>query len=657
MKYKFMCEPAVCAVLLSLFVPLEGIHAQCCGGSGTAGNDRRLPLSVQKATPRIRVQYTGSTAPAALKLGDHVIQLAPNSNRSYALPYTPTTKPPLPGERPDMQLLNPGGGGGQPYTGTGQAKVGPENEKECPLRDGVTGDGAHDGGNQVLDAQNPSSYHEVPAEPDADAADSECPILNPANESIVGNISYGVRRPQPSCVLGYGGFAVKGGELGGTPTAPVDQPLLLDVTFSLGMGINGDLAAAYLVPALVHEETGAPIDFHPLKLEHYRVRSRTSNVTVHAAEMNGSGVWIQRDISVPEGYVRQALDATLTTMSVSFYGADQVEAGDPPILAEGAEPRMKLSISALSAGNPDPGKYTTGWSIVKEVLGQTVVTRSFWTTAQVTPPGTVPANQYWLATDTFPGSGESEVQEWASTRVSGQPERVVTMKVRQLSGVTITAQSEKQTRYRLFDWGEEIVKTAEDPAGINLWTEKTFWTGVLQTDPNYGKVKLVAHRDGSWNAYYFERTGTAPDTDLIEHHFSPWLGGASTAPPPISADIAALNALKPNCRYQKTTYKADYSVKSDDYVKNTLVRQSEPGAGQSNTRDETWNYANGTTKFLTVTIKPGSGPFAHFPSHTYRLKQGQTNEADPNNVISHSSHAYRSAWKTEEAPYYYVREN
>ncbi len=109
------------------------------------------------------------------------------------------------------------------------------------------------------------------------------------------------------------------------------------------------------------------------------------------------------------------------------------------------------------------------------------------------------------------GNGLSVESRSETTNASG--DRVVTHTVKddqnKLSSAT-------QTTYHQYPWGEEVIKTVNDPAGAALNTITDYYQGTGNSKID-GKIKRVTNPDGSWTRYEYDDKGRR----LKEIH--PWL--------------------------------------------------------------------------------------------------------------------------------------
>lgn len=638
---------AVVAGLSFLAISAPNLWAQCCGGSGGSLGlgDSSLGTSTPAARQHVRVKFTGST-PAVLRYGDYTFNLPADSHSFYDLPTKPETIPPLPGEKVSMSLENPDSSA---YTGNGTAEVGDENQEDCPEGGLTTQEraDAEDEENPKLDQGNPNSQdtpgpgagdappNEAPPEPGGKDSAGDLPGgspgkgVGPVTERGLSSGSASIVEPtQYRFPASFGNI---GGGLVGDPSNAQSSALSLDVTFPLGpRATNPNRMAGYLLPRRLNDLMQV-IVFNPLNLDHYRIRGASSGVTEYSVP-NG------RSIKVPTGLVTQTLSGS--TMTFAFYNKDQI-INTPP---EGSgTPVFQYSISALPSNQKPNANYRTGWQVIKVVGGITTVNRTLWTSADDVAVTPVPNDHYWMVTDSYPGSSESRVQEWASTRVP-PASRQVTMKIRRYSGVTLLGQSEKQTNYTLFSSGQRVTREIIDPSSANLWTDITYWSDAVINDPNYGREKLRVSSDGSWRAVYYERN--AGTGSLIQHHFSPWIN--LPAPPAATATIANLNSLKSTCRYRNVERTATYGIKTAEYVKDIQVSNSETDDAGSSLRQMTKRYASASEFLATLSIR-NSG---HILTDFYQLKRNTTDETDQSNLISHTVYNYTTADENGAVPYY-----
>ncbi|MDI9382810.1 MAG: RHS repeat-associated core domain-containing protein, partial [Verrucomicrobiota bacterium] len=197
-------------------------------------------------------------------------------------------------------------------------------------------------------------------------------------------------------------------------------------------------------------------------------------------------------------------------MALYFYPVTSDIYGDPP----------PLSL------DPDIDPWLVRWTVGMPAGGEIVLTRSMSKNPEGSTNGSSdistkeyrfnldPINQDWALT-TDPGT----TQEHRTSQITSHNGllRVVTEFKEypndpSLPGVTVIERT-----YRLFPWGEELIKEVVDPAGR---AQTTTWDFHV-TGPGYGALKKITYPDGMWAAY-----GYLPeDGGRLSTWTTPWTDG------------------------------------------------------------------------------------------------------------------------------------
>lgn len=694
------CPRLVTAFLLpaALLFSRSAAPAQCCGAAGFSPWNKAV-AGYPNAQLKIEFNYQGPN-PAKIKYGSVVRELKVSSGSAASIPYAvgPTSEggePPMPGESPPAQMQN---GDGNPYTGTTPGKLGSENKSSCssekPTDGSHPGDGKAENKNKEVGAEPVEDQQEDSGGQDGDSERPPNPTQEPPPQAPNDQGAGGNTPEMPA--LGSdpadsrgGGNSTNGGNMEGTPASPVDVPVRMAVAQKLGAFPNGKLQTGYIL--LRQPAVGTPAA-NPISLEEYVVRLGDDGGKV---KLYWGTSWRLKVITTVAGTTIMTENDANRTMTFDFYNDDQVDWSgasvpqNPPAPYSGQVPIKQQILKMADPANKPPGNYNSG--IITEVREHGVLqsTRTVWSSTvsstystPYTSGNTVtsvnlsaPASQYRVTEDMFP-SGASIWEEWSSVRASGSNERVVTVKQEYRRPSVLPVKAQKVTRYKLFDWGEEVIeeRLVLDPGNpsTDLVTAYTFWTPASTSDANYAQKKLTVRPDGSWLARYVTRTtgtgvgagatltagGGAPTDghDLITHEFSPLM---NQAPPASTATTGDLDGLKASGRYVKTRYRADYRQEQQEYLQNKLVSQSLPGPGSVDGQEVTCSFSDSTHYFATFVQKDSGLFFTGLPSNIYQLKEnlqeysltgdGRPNPAD---IISHTAFFRATATATETFPYY-----
>ena len=105
------------------------------------------------------------------------------------------------------------------------------------------------------------------------------------------------------------------------------------------------------------------------------------------------------------------------------------------------------------------------------------------------------------------------VEEKTETTDPSTGDRFVTRTIKDGSG---NVASRTRTRYHAFPWGERVIEHVNDPGDAGLTTTTTYYEDPAMTG-SYGRIKSVAHPDGSWNTYAYDASGR------VSMESRPWL--------------------------------------------------------------------------------------------------------------------------------------